>query len=261
MSERYSFGTGSVAARRLHVVARVFEPSFASLLEVAGVRRVGRVLDLGCGPGSSTGSILRLVTAHEVVGLDASAEFVAEAAERLPAARFMIGDVTEPWPTDPPDLAYARFLLAHLPGPVEAAEGWRSQIAPAGALLIEEPEAIETKVDAYRRYLEVTTALVASRGATMYAGRELRGRFADASVDRPFLLDVAPADATAMFTMNLVSWRDDPWIVEHLSPGELDRLHADLASAPARSEQAVGWTLRQLALPASLPACRPASPP
>jgi SAM-dependent methyltransferase len=252
MNERYTFGTGSLAAERLHVLARVFEPTMAALLDAAGARRADRVVDLGCGPGSSTGSLVRLVDAGQVTGLDGSAAFLAEAVTRLPAARFVNADVTAPWPVEPPDLAYARFLLAHLPTPTTAVGRWRAQLAPAGLLLLEELENIETGIDAYRRYLGITTALVASRGASMYAGRALRDRFPGALVDRAFTLDVAPVDASAMFTMNLASWREDPWITAHLGAAELDELAGALRAA-ASGTATVRWTVRQIALRAPAP--------
>jgi SAM-dependent methyltransferase len=250
--DRYTFGTGSIAAERLHLVARVFEPALAALLDAVGTgrpdHRVGCLVDLGCGPGSSTGSLAHLVVADHVVGIDASPEFVAEAAGRLPDARFLVGDVTEPWPVERPDLVYARCLLAHLARPVDVARRWREQLAPGGLLLLEEPEAIDTDIEVYRRYLEITQALVASRGAQMYAGRELRGRFADALVDRPFILDVAPEQASALFSMNLASWRHDPWVAAHVGGAELDRLDAALSSPPEADAPAVRWTVRQVAL-------------
>jgi trans-aconitate 2-methyltransferase len=253
VQDRYTFGTGTIAARRLHTVARVFEPAMVALLEALGVARADRVLDLGCGPGSSTGSLQRLVSTPDLVGIDGSPAFVAEAARNLPGARFLVGDVTEPWPVDPADLVYARCVLAHLPEPVAMARRWREQLAPGGRLVLEEPETIDTDIGVYRRYLEITNALVASRGAAMYAGRELRGRFRGALVDRPFVVDVDPADASAMFTMNLASWRDDPWVVAHLSPGDLHRLDDDLTSAPAATSEPVRWTVRQIALGADAP--------
>jgi hypothetical protein len=49
-----------------------------------------------------------------------------------------------------------------------------------------------------------------------------------------------------MFTLNLRSWRDDPWIRDRVTPGDLDVLAADLAAAAGGGP--VRWTLRQLVL-------------
>jgi trans-aconitate 2-methyltransferase len=156
--------------------------------------------------------------------------------------------VTGDWPVPPADLIYVRFLLSHLPDPLRLLRGWAARLRPGDFLVIEEPADIETPVPAFRRYLELTAGLIASRGAALYVGRDLAG-FPGAHLDRAFTLDVAARDAAAMFTLNLRSWRDDPWIRATTTPAALDRLAVDL-QAPALQAVAtpVRWTLRQLVL-------------
>src|SRR5580658_7753171 len=56
------------------------------------------VLDVGCGPGTITADLARLVDPGQVVGLDAAADVVAQAADSAartgaPNLRFEVGDL------------------------------------------------------------------------------------------------------------------------------------------------------------------------
>jgi trans-aconitate 2-methyltransferase len=262
-SPSYAFGSGDDAARRLLVLADVFEPAMAALLSTLPRRQWPLVVDLGCGPGSSTAHLARLLDIDQLVGLDSAASFIGLAEARVPAATFVLTDVTSgSWPVPPADLIYTRFLLAHLPDPFGWLSRWRARLAPGGVLLVEETERIETDVAAFGEYLSLVDGLVASRGGAALLGADLaamstNGASIDgATISRPFELDVTVADAATMFTLNLRSWRADPWIVAQRSPYEIDRLADELADL--RDGVTVGgsirWTLRQLAIAAgSLP--------
>jgi trans-aconitate 2-methyltransferase len=56
---RYTYGDSALAAERLGLVARMFEPTTRSFLEAVIGRSPALAVDLGCGPGirpvSSTG--------------------------------------------------------------------------------------------------------------------------------------------------------------------------------------------------------------
>jgi SAM-dependent methyltransferase len=239
----YAFGTGDVAAERLLLLADVFAPSMAAVLGALPRRDPPLVVDLGCGPGSSTAHLGRLLRAGRIVGLDSSPSFVALARERVPGASFVVADVTGDWPVPPADLIYARFLLSHLPDPLDLLRTWAGRLRPGGYLVVEEPAHIATTVPAFRRYLELTAGLIASRGAALYVGRDL-ATVAGARLNRDFRLDVSARDAAAMFTLNLRSWRDDPWIRAATRPSELD----GLVAAFRETTTPVRWTLRQLVI-------------
>ena len=247
----YTFGNNPTAADRLLVVARVFDPTMAAVLGELPRRRWRRVLDLGCGPGSSTERLARHLDARELVGLDASTDFCAAARDRMPGATFVVGDVLAPFPVRSPDLVYARYVLSHLPDPLRVARGWAAQLAPDGWCVLEEPDRIETDDDVFTRYLALTGGLVASHGADMYVGRTLASL--DATVNRVFELAVSAADAATMFSLNLASLRTDPWVIERHSAAELDEL-SDVLTARARGEATrpdVGWRVRQVVLEAA----------
>lgn len=246
----YTFGRTPTAADRLLVLARVFDPSMEAVLAELPARRWRRIVDLGCGPASSTARLVTHVDADEVVGVDGSADFCAQAAERLPDARFVTADVRAPLPVDRPDLVYARFLLSHLPAPRDVATAWAAQLAPDGFVVLEEPESIDTDDDVFRRYLALTASVVASRGVEMFVGPTLAGL--PAVLSRVWPLDVSAVDAATMFSLNLATVRADPWVAAHHDDAELDELAADLRHRmlTRMARPPVRWRIRQLVLAA-----------
>jgi trans-aconitate 2-methyltransferase len=168
----YAFGDSSDAARRLAVVHRVFVPLADRLLRDVVHSSPGVVADLGGGPGHTTRFLVERWPAAEVIGVEASATFLALAKSHVPGVRFVHGDVTDPdaLPAGRADLVYARCLLAHLPDVAGAISTWRAWLAPEGRLVLEEPERIETDDPVFRTYLAATGDAVAARGATMLAG-------------------------------------------------------------------------------------------
>ncbi|HEY8545764.1 MAG TPA: methyltransferase domain-containing protein [Acidimicrobiales bacterium] len=268
----YSFGTGRPAAERLLVVARVFGPVLARVLGDLPPRRWSTAVDLGCGPGSSTADLVRLLRTDRIVGVDASPAFVRAARGRVPGAAFVVGDVTRPLPIARPDLLYARFLLSHLPRPLEVAAGWVAQLGGGGHLVLEEPERIDTDDPTFRRYLRLTTGAVASRGATMLVGPTLAAigpgdlpPGAQLVVNRAVEHPVAAADAATMFALNLASLRDDPsvrarWTARALDDlaDRLDRIRTSPTDAGAPHPPVV-WQVRQVVV-AATDGARPTHP-
>ncbi|MGH3099879.1 MAG: class I SAM-dependent methyltransferase, partial [Thermoleophilia bacterium] len=168
----YAFGDSAAAARRLGLLADVFEPPSRELLERFGGVPPGLAVDLGCGPGHTTRLVASVTGARRTLGLDQSASFVALAeAEAPPGVSFAVHDVTlAPFPCPPAGLVYGRFLLSHLPDPAAALAAWATQLAPGGLLLVDEVDRIHTADPALRGYLEVAAALLASRGHTLEVG-------------------------------------------------------------------------------------------
>lgn len=253
--DSYAFGDTAMASKRLDVLASVFGPTSRSLLGDLPSARRPVVLDLGCGPGHTTAMLAAAFVEAEVIGIDASDAFVAEATA-LATARctYRVADVTRiPLPGAPADLIYARFLVVHLPEPRAAMGRWASQLAPGGLLVVEEPERIDTDDPDFRRYLELASVVVGARGGDLYAGRLL----ADAPVPpttaivlrRCTPLDVPAGRAATIFSLNLATWADDPSVAAVAGPDETadlaDRLEKRVTD---RSTGVIGWWMRQLVL-------------
>lgn len=95
----------------------------------------GRVLDAACGTGAVAQQLIS--RGHEVVGLDISTAMLARARGAVPAAQFIIGDLTElPLPDHDVDHVVCSLALTHLrdlePFFAEAARVMR----PGGHLLL-----------------------------------------------------------------------------------------------------------------------------
>jgi len=84
----YAFGDSALAARRLALLAEVFEPTSRSFLAHVGAQLAGPppqlAVDLGCGPGHTTRLLCSVLRPGHVLGLDQSASFVALAAGDAP---------------------------------------------------------------------------------------------------------------------------------------------------------------------------------
>jgi trans-aconitate 2-methyltransferase len=245
----YTFGDSAVARRRLDLVADVFEAPSAAFLREHVDFRPHFALDLGCGPGRTTRLVAEVTGAELVVGLDTSEPFL-NAAPRTPAIAFVRADTTQPFPTRPPDLVYARLLLAHLPEPARVISAWAIQLRPGGLLLLDEVEWIETPNAVLARYEEIVSAMVASRGALISVGPRIVGLSGAGWGQRSTVLrrhPVPTAHAARMYAMNLATWRDDPFVTANYDTETIDDLAEDLEKlTSSATTDGIEWGLRQV---------------
>jgi SAM-dependent methyltransferase len=249
----YSFGDTPTAADRLAVVARVFEPEMRAFLTGWCRAHPALALDLGCGPGHTTHLLAATLRARHTIGLDTSERFLNIARQgSTPAVSFLHHDVIlAPFPTNPADAMFAHFLLSHLPDPAAALALWGEQLAARGLILVDEVEAIETEHPVLRRYIAKVGALVAHGGGQLAIGPALARLPGmpgiEIAADQVVELAVRTGDAATMFRMNLETWRNHPFIVEHHAPNEISELAArldELRDADRRGE--IRWKLRQM---------------
>lgn len=234
MSSSYAFGDSHLARERLGLVADTFEaPTRALLTELPGGPRRYKV-DLGCGPGHTTALLHETFTGF-TTGIDASAAMVDEARTNVPGAEFFVGDVTAPLRL-PAHLVYSRLLLGHLRDPAAALANWADTLLAGGLLVCEEPVCYRSDDALFARYEKAVTAVVAARGATLWASPALDRDppHCDRVLDRVVQHPVPAARAAAMFWRNAVTWQGDEDLIAALREVEDDG-----------RKDTVMWELRQ----------------
>ena len=147
------------------------------------------VLDVGCGPGTITTDLALLVAPGEVVGLDASAEVVAQAAAGVGAGpsnlRFEVGDLFAlEYPDESFDVVHLHQVLQHLGDPVGALVALRRVLAVDGVLAARDSDysaftwaPADPLLD---RWMELYLAVTAHNGHDACIGPKLKGHASEA---------------------------------------------------------------------------------
>ena len=223
-SSFYSFGETDLAAKRLRVVSEIFDATNEMFISEAVRSHPHLALDLGCGPGFTTRLLSRITRPEKIVGVDRSEAFLNRARVSNTAAseEFVAADVAavpmsiEGLPGRP-DLIYARFLASHLPEPERAIVGWTRELEAGGLLLIEELEGVSTRVAVFKEYLEIVTEMLSSHGNELLVGARLATFPWDelglgVEINRTVEVRPSSEQAASMFSMNLLTWRHDPYV-------------------------------------------------
>lgn len=136
--------TGDMGARwvtNLNGLEALVAPIGAALLAQADYRPGERVLDIGCGGGSTSIAIARAVAPDgEVLGIDISPDLTAIAGRRaaeagLGNARFLCSDAaTVRLPEAPFDRLFSRFGSMFFDDPVAAFSNLHSMLRPGGRI-------------------------------------------------------------------------------------------------------------------------------
>jgi trans-aconitate 2-methyltransferase len=253
----YSFGDNPVARARLALLAAVFEPTTRRLLASVPGPDPETVIDLGCGPGHTTDLLSASFQRAEVIGLDTSPAFVTFAAARVGGNRrvsFRTHDVTQdPLPGGPADLIFARFLLAHLPGPEALVEAWAKSLTYGGRLVLEEVEWIESGDEVLLAYLALMAGVLRARQTELYIG-PLLGSLHPPPETAIIHNDVATLSpqvghAAQLFSLNLETVRHDPYVLANYPADEVNLLSRELSTRLSdASTGRIRWGMRQLIL-------------
>lgn len=146
------------------------------------------VLDIGCGPGTITADLAGRVTPGRVLGLDRSADVVAQATASNAGAEnldFVVGDVYAlDIEDDSFDVVHAHQVLQHLSDPVAALREMRRVCRPDGIVAVRDAdyEAFTWAPDDERlvAWLDIYRRVARANGAEPDAGRYLKSWALDA---------------------------------------------------------------------------------
>lgn len=107
--------------------------------------------------------------AGRLVGLDQSEIFLAIARNELASAEFIRHDITKlPWPVAGADLAFARYLLNHLPNPGARLQEWAAQVRLGGVVAIEDDVDMQSPNPVLAEYTKVVNEVLAASGAELF---------------------------------------------------------------------------------------------
>jgi SAM-dependent methyltransferase len=104
------------------------------------------LLDCGCGPGSITVGLAKLVAPAETVGIDINADNIHSAQmyaveQKVPNVRFETADVYAlPFPDASFDAVFSHALLEHLREPLKALKEMRRVLKPEGVIGVRVPD-------------------------------------------------------------------------------------------------------------------------
>jgi SAM-dependent methyltransferase len=253
--EHYTFGDGATAADRLALLAAAFEPSSARLLRLLGYLRPRCAVDLGCGPGWSTRLVHALLAPAATLGLEQSPANVARAeATAPPGVAYRVHEVTDvPFPGEPPDFLYSRFLLTHLRDPEAALAAWAEAAADEAVLALEETAEIGCAHPAFVRYYQLCSELQAAYGQRLRIGATLSvparsGWKAELDLLAP--LSFPAARMARLHALNIETWKNDAFARAQFDAEEIDGLAVRLGAIARGAEAApvVRVVMRQMIL-------------
>jgi trans-aconitate 2-methyltransferase len=101
---------------------------------------VRRIVDLGCGPGTSTQLLAARYPHAHIVGVDNSEQMLAAARIRLPGVDFEKSDIGAWRPSVRPDLIFANAALQWLPNHHQLIPHLMSFLSEGGCLAIQMPD-------------------------------------------------------------------------------------------------------------------------
>ena len=149
------------------------------------------VLDVGCGPGTITVDLARIVAPGHVIGIDRSTDVIEKARESLPGGpgnvTFEVGDVYGlSFEDDCFDVVYAHQVLQHLTDPVGALGEMRRVLRPGGLLAVRDADysaftwsPSDPRLD---RWMELYHQITSHNGAEADAGQYLNSWVTDAGM-------------------------------------------------------------------------------
>lgn len=176
--------TFQISAEAAEAYEAAFVPAFFAqwvplLLDAAGVRPGGRVLDVACGTGVVARGAADRVGEHAVTGLDANAAMLAVARRVRPGITWLRGDAADlPFPDGSFDVVLCQMALMFFPDPARAVGEMARVTAAGGTVAIDVPSVLADQ-EAFAAFVEMV-----ARHASPEAAHLLTTYFACGDLDR-----------------------------------------------------------------------------
>lgn len=144
----------------------------------------GKILDLGCGPGSTTEIIANYDPCIQVTGVDREPRFIEYAKNRknFQKTQYIVGDCYDlPLANNSFDCCYARYLFQHLKYPLKALNEIKRVIKPNGIIGIHDFDykllKVEPEIPGLRKLQRFNALVKAFRGGDAFVGGKLEKYF------------------------------------------------------------------------------------
>ena len=138
------------------------------------------LLDVGCGPGTITAEFAERLAPGRVIGMDASDDVIAKAAEfTAPNLSFEVGDAYAlPYPDDSFDIVHAHQVLQHVARPVDLLREMRRVAKPGGLVAARDVDYAGTiwfpQLSGLDEWMRVYQLVHRGNGGEPDAGRRLK---------------------------------------------------------------------------------------
>ncbi|GBE82698.1 Uncharacterized methyltransferase [Sparassis crispa] len=160
---------------------------------IPALRSDMRILDIGCGPGTITADLAKLVPNGDVVGVELAGDVLEKARANAAAlgvknVQFVVGDVNGlAFPDGTFDVVHAHQVLQHVGDPVRALREMRRITKPGGIVAVRDTDFdtftwfpdVEGMADFKEKYVHVQRA----NGGEPLAGRRLHAWAREAGFD------------------------------------------------------------------------------
>ncbi|WP_250503075.1 MULTISPECIES: trans-aconitate 2-methyltransferase [unclassified Caballeronia] len=113
------------------------------LLNATHARAARTAVDLGCGPGNSTETLIAHAPNARVIGVDNSGDMIDAAKKRLPQVEFALADISA-WQAEGPfDLILANAALQWVPDHETLFPSLAGKLAKGGQLAVQMPDNLD----------------------------------------------------------------------------------------------------------------------
>jgi ubiquinone/menaquinone biosynthesis C-methylase UbiE len=208
------------------------------------------VLDCGCGPGSITVDLAKVVASGEVVGVDVTPSHIAlaraHAAQRgITNVRFEIGDVLQlPFPDATFDAVFGHTILIQLPNPFPVLMEVCRVVKSGGVIGFREStfdgNLYEPAEGARQQFFTLLIRMFQHTGRDLLVGRRLGGLVSRAGFRRVTMSasydSVGTAEEKQVVYERDARRCDDAWMEQAIALGWISRDARDKLSAALRAE-------------------------
>lgn len=254
----YALATGTAAAKRLALVESVYGPDAERILGRVGIQSGYRVVDFGCGTGSTLPWFSKQVGEHgEVIALDASADQLAIAKRNcddaaLSNVRFVEASAyASGLARESVDLAHCRLVLCHLQNPMNALREMAAVVKPGGMVICFDLDLAQLftipRTESYDRLSAIYLKRRQLDGLEDAIGLKFPAMMAQAGLVEPEMAFIQPVyfrgEEKRLWEFTFGEGAARTLEKKLISPAELDNLMAEIAAIAADESIAIAQAL------------------